>query len=282
LLVLLAALVGQRLRRRRLGRFGDYQVLGVSAQTARRTASALLLGLGIACVAAIPADPYREPQEVAKAIPLIEVVLDFSFSGEARREAESRWEDLCAGVDQIVELSRSARFSVYGPGKPLELLIPDTLDVQGVLLILNGTYHGDAKGAPDNLPGALAALLHGRAEDRYRRVIVVSTRTREELTRLWLSEAQPMVRPLFLRMTAETESAEYGIPTVKGGWSWSRQPEFLRGYLTSSLPGDEHSYSPWKRFSAIQLFAFAGFFLLSAEFIYPLFIQSSAGGRGLG
>lgn len=282
LLVLSAAVVGYGLQRRRLERFGDCQVLGVSDHTIRRAASALLLAFGIACVAAVPAGPYREEQDVAMAVPAIEILLDFKSAGESKREAESLWEDLCDSVDSLVALSPSCRFSVYCAGNPLELLVPETLDAQGLLLVLNGTLPPNAGGRPDRLQEALAALLPRKARNEQRSVVVVSTRTREELTRLSLLEAQPAVNPLFLRIAAETGFAEYGIHRVKGGWSWSRQPAFLRSYLDSSMRADQQRPSLWGRFSAMQFFAFAGFFLLSVECICPLLVRSSDGGKFLG
>jgi len=277
LLIFYAAILAYRFERRRLERFGDPQILGVRWKTSRRIVRTLLLVMGVGCVTAILAGPYRETRKSQGSLPLIEILLDFRSSGEPGREAEIQWEDLCDAVDSLVGMSSLAKYSVYRPGNPVELMIPDTFDTQGLLMVLNASPPPDTKGSSDRLEECLAALLSPPTEEQARRLVVITTRTREEITRLWLSATQPRIRPMFLRIRAETNSAEYAIPGESENWVWSTQPGILRSYEQNADDGLRRP-SLWKRLSEIQLFAFAAFVLLSIEFVCPVFAPSAGGG----
>ena len=279
LLALSVAVTGFSLQRRRLARFGDPQILHLSAHGARRAMRILLTAAGIACVTAVLAGPYwREPKALGE-VPSTKILIDFRLEEESGREAERRWQELCDSVDLLLSQAPTSRFSVFLAKAPVELLVPDTFDAQGLLLVLNGAFSHDRLQSPGKLRDALASLPAGMGEEP-KRIVIVSTRTREELADLRIS-ADPAVGPLFLRVVQETGLSEFAVAPVRGDWVWSSEAKIMRSYLDATSGDGRHPLTPWDRLSAVQLFAFAGFLFLAADSALP-FIRLRNRGMNIG
>lgn len=276
LLALLASIAAYLLQKRRMRRFGDNVILGVTYRSGRRLLRALLLALAASCAAAITAGPVRKSAGESHAPPSVKIVLDFKVE-KSPGETARVWEVFCDGVELLSALVPSARLSVSGLEDAEGLVIPETSDVDGLLLILNGFLPRETKMDSAQVSEKLAALLARKDASSMGRIVLVSTRTRRELEDLWLSLPTVANKPLLMRLPPEGDPSEYGLPGSRGDWNWSGQEETVRRFLENQVTGWNWP-AQLKLFSITQSLAFAGFLFLLMEIAAPLFTRAGTGG----
>jgi hypothetical protein len=272
LLVFSVLAISYATQRRRMKRFGNLRVLGLASNIALPLLRSLLLVSGVACVAAIPADPYQPGVESISGESTVGIYCDLQPAPVPEMPDERKWEDLCDGVEMLVALSPSARFSVYGPGDPLTTLVPKTTDTEGMLLMLNGSPPASAGGDGGSLTRGVAALLSGQ-KDELRKIVVLSTRPPEELAGVW-SSLPPAGALMFVRIAAEGAPTEYGSAGDAGTLVWSRQGGSLWSFLNSDRNSGRRHLPPGQLLSPTQYLALGGFIMIAAEFLIPLRVRT--------
>ncbi len=278
ILLLLAGEVGSAaLRRTRFERFGSPSVLGFSGRTVGQIVRVALMLLGTACVAAILAGPVGKKAGIASE-PSITVLLDCTSQDESSEVTQNRWEAYCDTVALLSDLAPNRRLSVYCSNNAAKPIVHETYDGEGLLMILSRMLPQPPGGGQDRLRDSLASILAAGKEDTSRRIVLVSSRAREALTRMDPSSLSSGARPLVLRLPqGGEEPSEFCIPEQKGIWTWNSRPDFLRGYLDrGSQPQTPHFV--WNRLSAVQLFALAGYLMLLADFTFRVIGASRSGG----
>ncbi len=270
LLVFLALITGRVLQLRRIRLFGDRQILQVAPRTTWWATRTILLVLGTASIAAILAGPSENTYGVSSTVPVIDLIIDYRSDNTPGGEAEQSWEAFCDNIGSLVTLAPFGRFSVFGPDDPAMKLVSDTADSEGLLLLLNSMQPQHTGRPADTLGRELHVLFRRGAEREERNVVLLSSRTREELLLLGLSVPQPARKPLFIRLPRGKHAAEYGIPVEGNAYAWSDTPDALAKLLLGRENPDERARPLSRRLSRAQVFAFAGFLLLFDEFVGPL------------
>ncbi len=276
----LAAAVAHFLRGRRMKRFGETKVLGTSAHPIRHIAGAVLVAAGVACAAAVPAGPRWRRSDSPTEPGLTQIILDFKCEGDSGQEAQDLWDDLCDQIDLLLSQALSPRFSLRGVANASDLEIPDTFDRLGLLLILTGHTPDCSRRIPANLQDVEESLSSQSGE--HQRRIVVSTRSREALSPLQIPADTDGEKPLVIRIAGETHSAEWAVVPVNGEWTWGREQQILRRHLSPAVADDQRRQPLWKRLSAVQLLALAGFIFLSVDALLPILGKLGKGRHDLG
>ncbi len=262
-------------------RFGDPRVLGVPRRVSWHLLRVLLLVLGAACAAALLAEPAWHARRDPSSPPSLDLILDFTPGAQSPVYADQIWETFCDSVDSLCALALASRISLYGLGYADGLEIPPTTDAEGLLLVLNGFLPRNGKSTPGEISANLTARLARQSGTDSLRVVVISSRTREDLQRLWLSVPESATSLMVVRMPMEGGAPEFGLPASTGDWIWSGQTEAVRKFIAGRRVRDEGWPAAWYRLSALQAIALAGFLCLLGEFAGPLVLRSRTGGTSV-
>ncbi len=281
LFVLAAAIAAYAIQRRRLLRFGDRRVLRVPRRISWQLLRALLFVLGGACAAAVLAEPDWYARGVPSSTPSLDIILDLTSGAQPAGQADPGWETFYDSVDSLCAAAPGSRMSLYGLGYAEGLEVPQTSDVEGLLLVLNGFLPRKEKPTAVEASAELAARLVRQAGADSLRVVMISSRTREDLQKFWVSIPKSASTPLLLRIPVEGGAPEFGLPAGSAGWIWSGQTATLRSFLAGRSVRDRSWPAPWNRLSAVQAVALAGFLLLLGEIAGPLIVRSWIGGKSV-
>lgn len=123
------------LRRRRVRRFLNPALLGITYGTEKRLARLTFFTLGAAAAAAILAFPRARISEEQHHTPRIAILLDSRLSFPASPARVS--EEVADSIRSALGVPSGSEHGLYRSGEPPRMLIPPTLDAQGFLLRLD-------------------------------------------------------------------------------------------------------------------------------------------------
>jgi hypothetical protein len=257
---------------RRLKKFGDPRVLGVSRSRAWKWVALLMLVLALAFIAAVLPLPTLKTENTVPQTPQIAILLDVK---SLEPTTEQLWRTLEDGVQALVEQAPGSLFSVVAAGSPPEVLVPPTVDAKGVQIIISRLRF-----ALQQKPGGdLSATLDGfvgpqRSALTNLHFVVVTALPVEEVQQASLSSMENMPGVLFAQVSGSDATAQYGWRTSMGGWTWTKNPDFARDLLTA--PTGRRAEA--QHLSPVQWYALSGFLLLTAQFVCSLAARSKTEG----
>lgn len=217
-------------RRRRLAAFADPRLLGISGRWLPRILAAALFAAALTATGGIllvPPEVHDEAGEGPGACALLidgHSVRTLSGAPEAARDLLER------AVEEVVGEGEGLRFSVHAAADALHLVVPETFDRQGILLMMQGFLPDGGRAVPGTLRRCVEDLC-GRASAPAPppKVVVISARAPEELA----AELQTpgACRVLIFRLAKGGEPSEFAAIGAEAIGRSSSDPEILRRFL---------------------------------------------------
>ena len=267
---LLGWAVSEWLRLRRLRRFGDAAVMGVSQSWIPKAAALALFLLGITATAAMLAIPFAGEGIPPGNRPEIRVLLD----QRSLDAAEDRlWEGVENAVEVILDQVQGADFSLLASGPPPEVLVHRTADAGGLRIMVSRLRYEWGQGSGGRLAETLARYLQTRRSDFPRaRMAVITAISSEDLDRLPVMQDDGTVPVVFVQLSRESGAIRFGHRAASGQWQWSGEPGAMREVLTA----EQRPPALWGGLSLIQCLALLAVLLFGVEYVCRHATRSTA------
>ncbi len=246
--VVIAWIVAERARLRRLRSFGDPEILGSpTLERTRILALALLTGSFVLLAAVLPfAVPKAAPSDGES---LVEILLDSGIAEGGDSQAADALECIEEKVRAVVRLSPPSHFALYKSANPVQVVVPPTTD-------------------------ALTPSKNWR-----RRIVGIAAPSREDSAAKSPPPSYDVPEVLILRVTrtAPDESPAPGIETAAK--DADVQVAGLREFLRAERTTQRRSGSTLQGFTYSQYLASLGFFALLGEVLVCRYFRAATQGR---
>jgi len=277
--VVIAWIVAERARLRRLRSFGDPEILGMPGRKRTRIlALALLTGSFVLLAAVLPfAVPKAAPSDGES---LVEILLDSGIAEGGDSQAADALELIEEKVRAVVRLSPPSHFALYKSADPLQVVVPPTTDAQGLLILLNRLREEWRGEAPVSFYDSVDALRRLAPSKNWRRRIVgIAAPSRADSAAKSPPPSYDVPEVLILRVTrtAPDESPAPGIETAAK--DADVQVAGLREFLRAERTTQRRSRSTLQGFTYSQYLASLGFFALLGEVLVCRYFRAATQGR---
>lgn len=235
--LLLARFLAEWRLRRRLKSYGDPQVLGISMRWAPRAVGAVLFALGLAATTGILVTPASSDDDEPSSPGTILILLDAQSLLESQDEEILVNETLEQAAQEVLEEGRGLRFAVYMSGEKPRPVVPDTVDGQGILVMMGGLQPDRGPVGSGSLRSSIETLFTRRHDDKVRMTLIVITgRSAEAVAKELPRSARLNARVMVLRLPGRGLQREFGTSGSGGAWNWSEDRRELRRFLTERQP----------------------------------------------
>ncbi len=243
MILLAGGIVAHRSRRRRIGRFGDSVILGVSRRRFLWTMTLLLQIAAAVCIATAVVMKPPAGQDFTESPDSLGIVIDLQSMNV---------KPLFDAARAVMEESPPCRVAIYLAGSPPELLVPPTTDMQGALMAMNEQLARDAPLRRVKGTGAHAA-----------HIVNITGRATEEIENAHV-EFRGGSPVAFVTLSAGNGGLLFGTVNPEGGLIWSSSPLELHAFLASRRIEEPHRFSP------VQWLVLLGFVFMSVECLWEL------------
>jgi hypothetical protein len=253
--------VAEWLRLRRLRRFGDANVLGVSQPWMPRAAALVLFLLGMTAIAAMLAVPFAGEGLLPSGRPEIRILLD---NPPPDAGGDKFWEGIEDAVQVVLNQAPGAHFSVLTAGRPPEVRIHPTADAGGLLIMVSRLRYEWRSGSAGGLAETLAGYFQDqRSEFAQARMAVITAMPAEDLERLPVMQDDVAVPVVFVHVSGDRGAMRFGYRAPTGEWQWTSEPVVMREMLKAEIGPPVL----WSSLSLVQCFALLAILLFSAEYV---------------
>jgi len=278
--VMTAWWLSEWLGHRRLKRFGNPAILGIRRRWLPRIAAALMFSTAIAAVAAILQVTEENPKTADPGTPDVFILLE---PGRLSNRAHSAriWGDMVNIVGKVVGKGGDRRFSLWGPGTPPALLVPETCDPLGLLMMMERLALDWQGGDIISMRRAVheVAGMPGFEPDRDS-IIIITLRDPQDVVMQLGPLSTPPLNVLAASLAPSSGAAQprFGIADADAAWIWSDGEDQLNHFLDrNELASAERERSPASGWMPMQFLALAAFSVLLLETLLPLVVPLTAG-----
>jgi hypothetical protein len=269
LLILAVWVASECLRHRRLRRFGVPASGLAPSVWAVRISGALLRAAGICAAAAILVLPLDLENPGPSETPTLVIAIDSRTMRKPSGDPLALGESMEQVVRRVQEAGGGCRWAVYALGDPPQLLVPDTPDTQGTLMMLQEAAlreSGTGGGLTQESLGKLAAGLSGGPRSTI--LVVVTADSTENIERI-----APPADMAVVMLQLASGSGMMKIASVRSQtWRWEEGPELLPATLGRVRASAFDSEGAWRRHLApVRYLAGLALLLLGAESARALF-----------
>jgi hypothetical protein len=233
----------------------------------------VLFAVGLGATAGILVAPASSGDDKPSDARAIVILVDArSILGSQNAETLGN-ENLERVVQEVLEEGRGLRFAVYVSGENLRLAVPDTVDGQGVLVMIGGLQPDRGPAARGSLRRSIEALAKRRRDDKVRMtLIVISGQSAEDLAMELHPSGAPTSRIMVARLPGRGFQREFGTSGGGGAWNWSEDRGQLRRFLAEPQPVAAATGEWRQRLFAVPYLAGLALVLAAAECVLVLVV----------
>jgi hypothetical protein len=267
----------QVLHQRRLRRFGNPQLLGLTGLWPRRICSGIFLAATVGALVALHAGPGARSGMPGAKPGLVVFLIDPPGRPPGISYIEAPWREYGRELRLVVESIRPERVAVYVCGSPPRMVVPATEDVPGALLLLDAgsaDYEVPTAGSVETSVRAIRLIASRADAEAPCAVVAVSPRAESEIDAVANSSwGEPPV--IFIQSTLGKGTPGYRSEGPRAQWMRLELPESLRAFVRSLL--QREGQPGWPDGQVLALIAFLALYLESV--LRLLWSAAAASGR---
>ena len=254
------------LRRRRLKRFGVLDASPAGAGWGVKIGGAALRTAGTCAAAAVLVLPFTQENVGQEGAPRIVMALDTATLGGASGAPWTIGEGLERAVGRVLDAGAGCRCAVYALGDPPHLLVPDTPDAQGILMMLGEAVLGQP-GSGGRLTRQSLAELAARSSggSGHTTLVVMTADSTDNIMRIPPPETMTGVGVVMLHMAPGSGIVRIAVARAQA-WHWEPGPESLPILLSQARAASHEREEEWSRRNApVRYLAGLALLLLGIE-----------------